>query len=109
MHASDIARVCHEANRAIQITLEEEPNPHWDDAPDWQRESAVNGVENAQRGATPEESHKNWLSYKEAEGWTYGETKDADAKTRPCMVPYEQLPEDQKLKDHVFTAIVSAL
>lgn len=42
-------------------------------------------------------------------GWVFGEIKDADAKTHPCIVPYDELPEFQKKKDHLFIAIVKAL
>lgn len=43
------------------------------------------------------------------DGWVYGEVKDADKKTHPCIVPYNELPEFQKKKDHLFIAIVKAL
>ena len=59
--------------------------------------------------ATPADSHANWMAEKIADGWTYGEVKDADAKTHPCMVPYDQLPEFEKKKDALFLAIVGAL
>jgi hypothetical protein len=49
------------------------------------------------------------MADKVAAGWHYGEVKDAEAKTHPCMVAYEELPFEQRVKDHVFRAIVSAL
>ncbi|ORJ92621.1 hypothetical protein A6F55_23780 [Prescottella equi] len=107
---ADIARVCHEANRAIQIILSDPAvSPGWDDAPEWQRESAIEGVEKALAGATSEQLHESWRRHKLADGWTYGETKDAVAKTHPCLVAYGQLPEMQRRKDAVFGAIVAAL
>lgn len=39
----------------------------------------------------------------------YGEVKDGEAKTHPCLVPYEQLPPAQRLKDDLFAAIVRTL
>jgi hypothetical protein len=39
----------------------------------------------------------------------YGEVKDAVAKTHPCMVPYDDLPEFQRKKDALFLAIVRVL
>lgn len=42
-------------------------------------------------------------------GWGYGEVKDANAKTHPCIVPFDQLPEFQRKKDALFCAIVDAL
>lgn len=111
MKAIDIARVCHEANRALQITQGDPAvSPSWDEAPDWQTESAVNGVEAALTGATPEELHASWCGFKMAAGWVYGEEKDADATppTHPCLVDYADLPEEQRIKDDLFQAIVSA-
>lgn len=105
-----VARICHEANRAVQIVTEDPaPSPHWDEAPHWQRISAIEGVEAARRGITDEELHDAWCDSKRADGWTYGPAKDADAKTHPCLVPYVQLPVEQRAKDALFRAIVQAL
>lgn len=106
----DIARVCHEANRAWQhVTADEAPSPPWDQAPAWQRESAVEGVRQALAGASPEDLHEAWCEHKFAEGWRYGETKDLAAMTHPCLVPYDELPEEQRRKDALFAAVVAAL
>ncbi|MGI5293166.1 RyR domain-containing protein [Nonomuraea polychroma] len=104
-----VAQVCHEANRVLQIAAGEEPLPHWDDAPEWQRDSAAEGVMRALAGATPQALHEEWCKTKLAAGWTYGPVKDGDAKTHPCLVSYEALPEAQRIKDHMFHAIVRAM
>lgn len=110
MYADEIARVCHEANRALQaIQNDPAPSPDWEGAPAWQKQSAVEGVLKAQAGATPEQLHQSWCDFKEKDGWVYGAAKDADAKTHPCLVPYAELPEEQKAKDRVFSAIVTAM
>lgn len=104
-----IARVCHEANRALQINAgETEISPHFDEAPGWQIDSAKVGVGRALLGTTPEDLHDEWTKYKRHEGWTYGTLKDSVALTHPCLVAYADLPESQKIKDHVFSAIVGA-
>lgn len=105
-----IARACHEANRALQIAFDDPAvSPSWEDAPEWQRDSAMHGVGAAINGATPEQLHDAWCEVKRRDGWIYGETKDADAKTHPCLVPYAELPAEQRLKDGLFHAIVNAL
>lgn len=106
-----IARVCHEANAAYCAFIGDSSQPSWKDAPGWQRESAVTGVCERMKGldAPPSNSHESWLRQKEKDGWVYGEKKDADAKTHPCMVPYGDLPTDQAVKDHLFCAICRAL
>lgn len=108
VYVTTIARVCHEANRVLQIAAGEAPSPHWADAPEWQRESAISGVREALAGATPPELHERWREKKTAEGWVYGPVKDDKAKTHPCLLPYEALPQSQRVKDHLFHAIVRA-
>jgi hypothetical protein len=110
---SGIARLCHEVNRGYCRALGDDSQPAWEDAPEWQRESAVKGVvfiiENPD--APPSASHESWLAQKQAEGWVYGEVKDPEAKppTHPCFLPYDQLPVEQKAKDYIFGAIVRAM
>lgn len=99
-----IAKVAHAANEAWNDYLGEDTLPF-----DEVRESVEDGVENAILGATARESHQNWVDFKVEEGWEYGPVKDLEAKTHPCLVPYEDLPEDQRKKDALFTAIVDAL
>jgi hypothetical protein len=109
-----VARVCHEANRAYCETLGDNSQPTWSEAPDWQRDSARNGVKFhfAQHAAgvepPPSASHDSWLAQKRAEGWKFGPVKDAAKKEHPCFVPYDELPLDQRRKDYIFAAICKA-
>jgi len=107
----NIAKVCHEANRAYCQGIGDDSQPSWEDAPEWQRKSAVEGVKFnlANPDAPASASHDSWLAVKEADGWKYGPVKDADKKEHPCYVPYEQLPAEQQKKDALFKAIVAAL
>ena len=43
--------------------------------------------------------HEVWADARVKEGWTYGEVKDSIKKTTPCLVPYEELPEEEKEYD----------
>jgi hypothetical protein len=108
VNPQDIARICHEANRAYCISLGDTSQPPWDNAPNWQKSSAINGVlfHCNHPNASPEESHKNWLNEKIEQGWKYGLAKNSDKKEHPCCVPYAELPADQKLKDLLFLVIV---
>lgn len=40
--------------------------------------------------------HEVWAASRLQEGWSYGPVKDSEAKTTPCLVPYEELPETEK-------------
>jgi len=43
--------------------------------------------------------HEVWASERIKEGWTYGEKRDDEKKITPCLVPYEELPENEKEYD----------
>lgn len=106
-----IAEQAHETNRAYCAALGDDSQQPWDDAPDWQRHSAYRGVEFhlENPGAGASATHENWMAQKEAEGWTFGEVKDANKKQHPCMVPFDQLPTEQQAKDALFRHTVHAL
>lgn len=106
-----IARVCHEANRAWCASNGDFKQPTWEEAPDWQRASAIAGVkfhiENPDASASA--SHDSWRAQKVADGWTYGPEKRPDLKQHHCMVDFDKLPPADQAKDHLFRATVHAL
>lgn len=108
--ATKAAMIAHEVNRAYCESIGDFSQPKWEDAPDWQKKSALDGVlfHGNNPEATPENSHENWLREKEADGWKYGAIKDAEKKEHPCFVPYNQLPQEQRSKDYIFRAVVHA-
>jgi hypothetical protein len=107
---TQVARVVHAANTELQkITGDEAPSLPWDCESPEIRESAIAGVRAALEGATPEELHAEWCRNKAAQGWRRGAAKNEAEKTHPCLVPYAELPEAQRVKDAVFAAIVRAM
>ena len=110
MRNDQIARICHEANRAFCLAMGDNSQVPWDDAPDWVKSSALNGVDYhiGDPDASPAASHQNWLEQKRKEGWAYGPVKDVERKKHPCFLPYDDLPMEQKAKDYIFRAIVHA-
>lgn len=103
------ARAAHEANRAYCLAIGDTSQMEWERAPEWQRASAIAGVNGVLAGNGPEQSHESWLADKRAAGWKFGKVKDPDKREHPCFVPYADLPEEQKRKDHVFVAVVRAM
>lgn len=99
-----IARVAHAANCEYNDQIGEENFEF-----ELVGESIIDGVEQALLGLSPRALHQNWIEFKEADGWEYGTVKDLDKKTHPCLVPYDELPEEQRVKDRLFAAIVGAL
>lgn len=106
-----IARACHEVNRAYCEAMGDHSQPAWEEAPEWQKESAMKGVmlhlDNPNAG--PEQSHESWFAQKVADGWIYGQVKDPAKKEHPCMVPFNELPTHQQAKDFIFRAVVHAM
>lgn len=110
MNMDQIARVCHEVNKAYCEALGDNSQPTWEDAPEWQRSSARMGVDLHTMGNFgPEASHISWMKQKVEEGWVYGPVKDPEAKQHPCIVPFADLPREQQAKDYIFRAVVHAL
>jgi hypothetical protein len=123
IEVEDIASFVHEANRMYQGRHGEDPSPPWNQAPEWQRESAKNGVRAAlEKGGLNKlyhhgdaddprarEQHDSWLEEKLRQGWRYGEVKDPKAKTHPCCLPFHALPSWQRRKDVLFRALCEAL
>ena len=106
-----IAIVCHQANKAWCEVNGDKSQKDWNEAEEWQRDSAIKGVMFALNNPDAPDSaqHDAWSEDKKAHGWVYGEVKDAEAKTHNCLVPFEELPEHQQKKDKLFRAIVNAL
>jgi hypothetical protein len=109
MTSLQIAAIVHEANRSYCIAIGDNSQPYWESAPEWQKISAVKGVEGILNGTItkPEQSHEGWLAEKKATGWKYGAVKNPDTKEHPCYVPYGELPAEQRVKDAIFFAIVN--
>lgn len=106
-----IARVCYEINRAYaEAALGDMSLPAWDVAADWQRDSTLAGVMlYLAKPMTPEESHESWMQAKLDGGWKYGLEKCGIKKEHPCMVPYNELPREQQVKDYLFGAVIRSL
>ena len=40
--------------------------------------------------------HKRWCQHRKQDGWVHGPEKDAVKKTNPDLLPWDELPEDEK-------------
>lgn len=103
------ARAAYEVNRVYCIALGDLSFGPWEQAPEWQQQANRKGVLAALSGKTPEQSHVLWLYEKRLSGWRYGPNKSPEKKEHPCMVPYAELPPEQRAKDALYVAIVKAM
>lgn len=111
MQIVDIAKVCHEANRAFCGVFGDFSQKAWVNAEEWQRDSAVKGVEYFMANPEAQDSaqHDAWMKDKFDNGWTFGVEKDATDKRHPCLVSFSELPPKQQAKDALFKAVCRSL
>ncbi len=43
--------------------------------------------------------HEVWSETRIKQGWKYGDQRNDEQKTHPCLVSYEELPEEEKEYD----------
>lgn len=43
--------------------------------------------------------HEVWAESRITQGWTYGAERNIALKQHPCLIPYEELPEEEKAYD----------
>ena len=43
--------------------------------------------------------HEVWAQTRIEQGWTYGAERNDALKHHPCLVPYEDLPEEERVYD----------
>src|SRR5687768_7601884 len=104
MNIEQIAQTAHELNKAYCESIGDFTQPTWENAPEWQRSSAIKGVEFhlANSDAQASASHESWMKQKLEEGWKYGPIKNPETKEHHCIVPFDQLPKEQQAKDFIF-------
>lgn len=107
----EIARVCHEVNRAYCKSIGDSTQKPWAETSEQIRQSAIKGVQFTidNPTATPADQHQSWMDQKVNDGWVFGDVKDEQKKTHPCIKPYSQLPIQQITKDYLFQAVVKTI
>ena len=107
----NLAKLIHEINRAYCQSIGDDSQPPWEEAPDWHRKISRDAVQflidNPQAG--PENLHNKWLSEKERAGWKYAPVRNVEKKEHPCMVPFCELSQEDRTKDHLVLGAVRAV
>lgn len=106
MTSSKIAECIHGATRVLG-----RPNGDiilaWNDLPDIDRNLAIKAVDELMinpQSKTYEELHDLWWELKIQDGWVFGEFHSHELKTHPCMIPYQDLPKSELIKDEIWSA-----
>ena len=106
-----IARIAYKVNKAYCESLGDTSQVSWEDLTKQEKSNLVNGVDchlkNPNVGA--KSSHESWCEEKISQGWVVGEIRIPETKTHPNLVPFDQLPKEQQVKDYIFRAVVDAL
>ncbi len=55
---------------------------------------------------TPPEAHDSWMEAYFKMGWKYGKARNVEKKTHPDLLPFDELPQDERDKDAIFLAFV---
>ena len=56
-----------------------------------------------------ENAHEVWAVARLAQGWTFGTARDDAAKKHPCLIPYGDLPESEKVHDRNTDAFLAEM
>jgi hypothetical protein len=95
-----VARVCWEANRALQVRDGEIfPDEPWDAAPEWRRNAVMSIVDGIFRGniKDAEQAHNHWWTWMATRQWECGDMKDPELRVHPSLRPWKDLTPRQQL------------
>lgn len=106
-----LAKLVHEAIRHYNTLIGDTTLVAWDETDESTKESTRKGVlfviQNPE--TTPSETHAKWVEDRTCEGWSFGDVKNPDTKEHPCLVAYDELPVEHRMKDHLFNGVVLAV
>jgi hypothetical protein len=107
---TQIAKTCHAVKAAYCKAIGEPELPSWENLCTELKESNINGVASvlAIPDASPEDVHKGAIESFISNGWVYGEVEDIDKKIHPFLLPFNELPLEQRVKDYLFQGVVKS-
>ncbi len=106
----EIAEICHAANRVYCRHAKSYSQLRWDRLDRAKQEGIAEGVSFVidNPDCTPQETHAAWVKSTLKLGWIHGGVLDGTAKCHPSLVPWDELPVREQIKDELFLGIVRA-
>lgn len=104
------AKVAHQVNRVLSAFNGDAPKSDWSALTEEEKHCLYVGINAiiANPALTSRDSHELWMNTQIKMGWTYGPVIDRVNKQHPCLVPFDSLEPQDKLKDDVFLTIVKS-
>ena len=100
------SKLVHALNNSI-CALNGEEQVEWEDAPAYMREGLQMAIKHGfEKGVDPRQGHEDWMASRIAQGWTLGPVKSIENKVSPCLIPYDDLPYEQRVKDSIRAGVV---
>lgn len=112
LHAvMEVARCAHEVVRGYREAIGDGTCPPWDETDQEERQAAAHRVIEVlkKKHLSMGELHHEWCDSMREQGWVTGETLDIENKRHNLLVPYDQLPEANRIEDAVFRNTVLAM
>ena len=84
--------------------------PEWDELSDEHSEAILDSVNKIMDGEinSREESHDNFVVYKKANGWVYGEEYNLSFQTNPRLCEFKDLSLEDRVKESMFFECVNS-
>ena len=100
-------------NEYLKICKEYDEKPTYPDTYPYLPSEYMNGLINqikrllnSDEKQDAEKNHDDWCKARIADGWVFGEVKNAENKTHPSLIPYHQLPLPERVKNESFLKII---
>jgi hypothetical protein len=107
----EAAMVVNETLRGWRMAIGDDEIATWPEAPEAQKEIHRASIHwyFASPAATPRAFHDMWTAWMFHNGWSYGETRDVEAKRHPLVRPWDELSELQQIKTRLCVAIMATI
>lgn len=102
-------RAAYEASRAWCHSIGDDSHKPFDDLSTAEKAPIRESVIGILQGNIPEQIHEDWRRRKIADGWSYGSEKDEERRSHPALLPYAELPLEQRVKNDIWRGVTQLM